>query len=250
MPLLFLLAAAQVALVSPPALRPGLAALPRIARPANVAQRRVNAALARADAATRRGARACLDPDELSNGNPTSWERRVVATMRGPDFLSIAIEDDVDCGGAHPSNSHSALVYDLATGALVDWPRLLTRGLAGETGVHEGPGLASATLSSPALGRLYIQGYPASLDDPQSRESCKGTAELAMEGGQPLLAWLDARVGALVLQFDWNHAMQICSRPVTVSAEMLRREGASARLVAALLAGRRRGSYSGSSPRP
>ena len=49
-----------------------------------------------------------------------------------------------------------------------------------------------------------------------------------------MLAWLDAQAGGLVLQSDFNHAMQACSAAVVIPVAILQREGASARLVRAL----------------
>ena len=49
-----------------------------------------------------------------------------------------------------------------------------------------------------------------------------------------MLAWLDAKANGLALQFDFAHVEQACSEPVVIPAATLRREGASARLLAAL----------------
>jgi hypothetical protein len=236
--LLALLAAGQVALAAPPPVAPGVAAFPRIARPADAAARRINAALVVLDARVRRAAAECR-----AEGGPgrSSWERRVEPTMRGPDFLSYRVTDDSYCGGAHPNNAHLAIVYDLGTGKPVDWATLLPARLVGAQAlVTGGDGVRVVTLTSPRLTALYRAGYRTD-HEPAVDEQCRATIAGDAENGRiALLAWLDARRGALALQYDLPHVAQACSAPVYVPAEMLRREGASARLVAALLAGRTR----------
>ncbi|WP_419809722.1 hypothetical protein [Sphingomonas sp.] len=233
------LLAGPIAMTPPRALRHDIAAYPRIARPATAAARRINAAVARLDAAVLREAAQCRRDAGPGRG---SWERAVTATMRGPAFVSYRATDDVDCGGAHPNDSHAAIVYDLATGAPVDWTALLGRRLAGTlTPETVADGVKMVTLASPRLFALYAAGYDASLRAEGAPAECLGLVDTEGFGEQPLQAWLDGPRGALVLQFDLNHAMQACSTPVALSADVLRREGASRRLVAALLAARRAG---------
>lgn len=225
---LLLLAAAPLAMRQPPALAPGIAAMPRVATPQSTAERRVNAAVARLDARARQAAREC----RADSANPTSWERRVSVPMRGPAFISYVIEDEVDCGGAHPSEGHAAIVYDLATGAPVAWPALLSPRLAGRLALTQGiDGLSVVTLESPRLRALYAARYDAAARAAGVPGECLGDAATFT---QPMLAWLDARARALMLRFDLNHAMQACSVAVAIPAAVLRREGASVRLVRAL----------------
>lgn len=44
--------------------------------------------------------------------------------MRGPDLLSLVLHDQVNCASAYPDSGTLALVFDLATGAPVNWMRL------------------------------------------------------------------------------------------------------------------------------
>lgn len=228
------LLAATVALATSPPIRPGIPGYPRIARPTTDAHRRINAALARLDRTVARSARDCLDGDAP---NRTEWQRTVHVTMRGPEFLSYMIEDYADCGGAHPDDSHSAIVYDLATGAPVDWATLLPARLRGELALTTGgDSVRVVTLASPRLSALYAAGYDAAVTA-MGNPDCRGLPEPepgAPPTQRPMLAWLDARAGGLVLQFDWNHAMQACSAPVVLPIATLRREGVSPRLLRAL----------------
>lgn len=243
MPLSLILAAAlagPVTMTRPRDVRPAIAAYPRIARPATTAARRISLAVARLDARVARAAAACR-----SDAGPgrSSWERTVAVTMREPAFVSYRVTDDVYCGGAYPNNSHAAIVYDLATGAPVDWTALLRPRLAGTLGLETGAdGVQMVTLASPRLFALYVAGYEAALGAAGAPDECRGAVGEGDMEAQALQAWLDGPRGALMLQFDFNHAMQACSTPVPIAAEVLRREGASPRLVNALRAARRTGS--------
>src|SRR5258708_26253018 len=46
--------------------------------------------------------------------------------MKGPRFLSLVTNEGYFCAGAaHPDSDELALVFDLTTGRLVDWEKLL-----------------------------------------------------------------------------------------------------------------------------
>lgn len=240
--LLALLLAGPVTLARPREVRTKFDGFARIAAPATLATRRINAAL------TRWERRAVAEADGcIHNGGPMpgSWERTVATTMRGPEFLSYLVTDDYYCGGAHPDVAHASIVYDLATGAPVEWRALLGSTLAGELALtSSGDGVNVVTLASSRLTALYRRGYRSGQDDASVDGDCRGVvnADGDLENApaaEPMLAWLDGRAGGLVLQYDLSHAVQVCSVPVVIAAETLRREGASARLVDALLAARR-----------
>lgn len=226
-----LLATASIRLTAAPPVAPGVSGYPRIAGPANAAERRINAALARLDARARAAVRECLGDGARSQ----SWKRRIDATMRGPEFVSYLVVDDYDCGGAYPPSSHAAIVYDLRTGRPVDWHALLSAEFAGTLALDDGPdGVRMATLASRRLTALYREGYRHESGDMTEDEACIDTVSEWEGDATPMLAWLDARQGALMLQFDLNHAMQTCSAPVAIPLATLAREGASPRLLAAL----------------
>lgn len=224
-------AAQPITLTRPRPVSGEVQAYPRIAAPANAAQRRINRALDRLDAKVRTAIRQCF----ADSVNPTSWERQIDTTMRGPEFLSYLVTDEVDCGNAYPNESHLAIVYDLRTGEPVDWTRLLPGKLTGWLELKGVNGIRVVTLASPRLLNLYMVGYHRALD-PENRAECGDAPTMFGEDGVAMLAWLDAKAGGLALQFDFNHAMQACSAAVVVPAATLRREGASPRLLAALAA--------------
>ena len=132
-------------------------AFPRIAAPTDDAQRRINRALDRLDAKVRDAARQCLAGGPA---HPGDWARQIDVPMRGPEFVSYVVSDDVDCGGAHPNTGHSAIVYDLRSGSPVDWTALLPRALTGKLSLGEGEdGVRVVMLASPRLFALYRAGY-------------------------------------------------------------------------------------------
>lgn len=218
-----------------PDLKPGIAAMPQIAAPADDAERRTNAALRRLDGNVRKAAQAC----RAGGGPNSSWERTVRTPMRGPGFLSVVLVDDTFCGGAHPNVSTMAIVYDLTSGAPVDWTALLPATLTGTVNLATGAdGTKMVTLAAKALHALYLKGYrrgaaaaKAEGDDAACREAVADTSS----GGPPaMMAWLDARAGGLAVQFDLAHVVQACADAVVIPTATLRREGAQPILIQAL----------------
>ena len=211
--------------------------MPRIAQPSDEAQKRINAALKRLDDKLGKAIRACKGQDGAHGG----WVRKVEPTMRGPRFLSYVIKDMSSCGGPYPSIGTMSIVYDLETGAPVDWTRLLPTAMTGKVALAEGiDGTRMVTLSSPQLYSLYLAGYdrasrmPASGIAPEDVAQCKEAVRDTAD--PPMMAWLDAQSGGLAVQFDLPHAVQACAVPVTIPIEVLRANGANAALLDAITA--------------
>lgn len=228
-----------VSLAAQPALKPGLAAMPQIDSPADDAERRINAALRRLDGPVRKAARAC----RAEGRTHSSWTRTVRTPMRGPGFLSLEIVDDVYCGGAHPDVSLMAIVYDLETGAPVDWTALLPPTLTGKIALAAGAdGTEMVTLASKRLHALYLERYRPRAADPKKDDANKDCREAVTEtsDGEPpsMMAWLDAEAGGLAVQFDLAHVVQACADTVVIPTAVLRREGAKPVLTDALAAAR------------
>jgi hypothetical protein len=211
----------------PPPLRQNLAALPRIIDPADVAENRINSALDRLDASVRKAAEECKRQD----GNPGDWERSIDVPMRGPGYISFVISDSVYCGGAHPIAETMSIVYDLRTGAPVDWTTLLPAAMTGTVALQEGAdGTKMVTLASPRLFELYRAGY-GTVGDPDCRQVIDDSGASVPPAMMP---WLDAKAGGLLIEFDLAHAVQACEKPVVVPLATLRAEGAQAALVDAI----------------
>jgi hypothetical protein len=213
------------------------AAMPRIAHPSDEAERRINAALNRLDANLAKAIRDCKGPD----GARGDWVRKVETTMRGPRYLSYVIRDMSFCGGPYPPSGTMSIVYDLETGAPVDWTQLLPASMTGKVALTEGmDGTRMVTLASPRLHALYLSGYdrasraPGGDIAPEDLAACKEAAQDT--ANPPMMAWLDARSGGLAVQFDLPHAVQVCAIPVAIPIEVLRADGANGALLDAISA--------------
>ena len=215
-----------VQVVRPPPLQPGLAALPCIAHPEDGAERRINAALRRLDAAGL--AAVCAGGD---------WERQARVTMQGLGFLSVEVSDNFFCGGAHPDDATYTIVYDLRSGRPVDWTKLLPASLTGNVALQQdADGTRTVRLASPDLTRLFWQAQTP--PDPKLGEA-KQCEELRPYGDPPpMRVWLDAAAGGLKAMPDIPHGTDECFEPLVLGVAELRRLGAASILVSAL-AGRR-----------
>ncbi len=178
-------------------LREDVDAWPLILNPAHPAEKRVNAALTQLNkelADTLRDCDAGVAEWAKASGaarsaeDPTSgdWVRRVKVTMRGPRFLSMVATDGFFRGGAHPDDNTTVLVFDVKTGALVDWNALMAKS-AGTTSPDatvwdEG---TTRPIVFPRLQAIYIGAANAYCKD-------------AFEAQQPLLLWPDAEHGTLI----------------------------------------------------
>jgi hypothetical protein len=213
----------------PPPVRQNLASMPQIVDPVDAAERRINAALGQLDATVRKAANDCKDPD----GKPGSWERSIDVPMRGPGYISFVISDDTYCGGAHPNASTMSIVYDLRSGAPVDWTQLLPASLTGTLALQQGAdGTSMITLASPRLFDLYRAGYgEGSQVDPNCQQVI---ADSGSNAPPAMMAWLDAKAGGLAVQFDLPHFAQACALPIVIPLATLRAEGAQPLLLDAV----------------
>ncbi|MCJ2063863.1 DUF4163 domain-containing protein [Methylobacterium sp. J-088] len=231
-----------VTLKAQPEAKADIAVMPQIDAPVDEAERRINTALKRLDGNVRKAAKQCT----VGDGKPGDWGRSVETSMRGPSFVSFVIHDDSFCGGAHPNSSTMSIVYDLTTGAPVDWTKLLPPSLIGTVALAEGmDGTKMVTLASKRLHRLYLERYRPKAGDPKKDDADKECRESVTEtfSGDPpaMMAWLDAKEGGLAVQFDLAHAVQACADAVVIPNAVLRREGAKPILVDALDAARAAG---------
>ena len=227
-----------VQLQSPPAVAKEAAAMPMIVNPSDDAERRINGALKRLDANLGKAIRDCKG----QNGGHGDWVRKVEPTMRGPGYLSYVIRDTSYCGGAYPSSGTMAIVYDLRTGAPVDWTRLLPPKLTGHVALAAGmDGTKMVTLAAPRLYSLYLSGYDRATREPgndiaaDDQVACKEAVQT--DDPPAMMVWLDAKAGGLAIQFDLPHAAQACAVPVVIPAAVLRAEGANAAMLEAIGAG-------------
>ncbi len=221
-----------VRMVTPPPIGSSLDAMPQIADPADAAERRINAAVARFDTAVRTAVAKCRG----LNGGKGEWERTVQTPMHGPGYITFVIVDSLYCGGAHPDNGLvSAIVYDLRTGSPIDWQQVLPPSLIGKVALSpSADGTKMISLASPALAALYTANYPTSQDD-----DCRAAVREGVGADTGMTVWLEAGQG-LVLNPGLPHGVKACEEQVIVSTDALGAAGASPGLVASLQAARGR----------
>ena len=224
-------AADAVRLTTPPPLARDNAALPRIAAPASAAMARINRALAKLDKSWMAFIREC----RTSRGDTG---RSFEVTMRGPAYLSLVTHDDESCGGAHPDSDTLALVYDLNTGAPVDWRRLLGGRLVQTASVDTVIyGTSIGMLSSPALREIYVRSVRAAAG--RDRTWWADCADTLRDPRLVFIAWLDAKRAGLVLQPSLPHVEAACAEEAAIPAATLRGLGADPGLVGAIEAAHR-----------
>ena len=226
----------KVLLRVPPPIRKDVAAMPVIAGPVDDAQRRIDAALQHLDAHVRHAVATCKGDD----GSPGDWERTVDVPMRGPAYLSFVITDNAFCGGAHPSTATMAIVYDLRTGAPVDWTRLLPPSLTGKVALTAGlDDTRMVTLASKRLYSLYVAGYDLGSGNAEDRASCKEAVQNIGDADPPaMMVWLNAAPAGLAVQYDLSHVVQACAVPVVIPVATLRADGVQPALLHAIEAAR------------
>lgn len=223
----------RVKLHAQPHIAKRVAAFPRLVGGANPAvTRRINKALTLADARIRKVVEPCKDEylgwrrmvGRQSDQNSRDladdvWNRRISVTMAGPRYLSFFASDEYFCGGAYPSESHVALVFDLATGALIDWGKLLPE-LAKTKGTDTAAdGAILGTISSARLRELYKDG--AKLDG-----DC---ADFDFDGhGANFIVWIDAKRPGLGVKPILPHSAQACGPPFTIPLNILKSTEVSA----------------------
>jgi hypothetical protein len=132
-----------------------------------------------------------------------------------------------------------SIVYDLETGAPVDWTRLLPPLITGKVALAEGmDGTKMVTLASPLLFSLYLSGYDRAIRMPWNDITAEDLAtcrEAVQEtDNPPVMVWLDAKSDGLAVQFDLRHAAQACAVPVVIPLAVLRANGANAALLDAI----------------
>ena len=213
-----------VTLTPLPAVTRGVAAFPQVSGPQ---AERINQSLRRADARVRAAAAECKPPGETRS----TWRRTIAVTMRGPRLLSLLAEDSWYCG-AYPDEAPIALVFDLETGAPVNWARFLPPSFVGKTTIDSaGDGTRIGMVQSPTLAELYRKGL--------TEEQCGDVVEDDQAAFQ---LWPDAKAGGLVVRImTLPHAIAVCAERVTIPLDTLRRLNAPRALLDALATAHRAG---------
>ena len=205
---------------------PGLAALPRLVavRRARAAQR-INRALAQSDAQVSDLAQSCRAD---AGAGKSSWTRSVAVTMRGPRYLSMVATDSWYCGGAYPDAETVPLVFDLRTGAAVEWGRLLPATMLRSAGSAGDGSNQDGTVASDVLADLYRKSGKPEAVNPQCKEAIA-------ESSLSFLIWPDAKRDGLVIQpSGLPHVIAACAAPFVIPTATLRQLGVDSGLIDAV----------------
>ena len=205
-----------------------IAAFPRLVVANNdKAVQRINRALDKRDAAARQMQMDCRS--NVDKPSDADYERRIWVTMRGPRYLSFLAADYADCGGAHPNAGQMALVYDLVTGAPVNWQRLLPRAMVQGTSTDNVvDGTLVGFVTSKTLQDLWLKAEATNNPDPD----CK---DIVTDPTLRLTLYPDAKAGGLAVQpGDLPHVVQACADVNVIPTATLRPLGVDAGLLDAI----------------
>lgn len=201
------------AILPQPPLAEHVAAFPRVAGD-GAASQAINARLQTLDESV-----AELSDCELN--------RKVRVSLDSASYLSLYSSEDSACeGAAHPSFIEYGLTFDRATGAEVDWAKLLPETLLGAKDASYDPNYPFA---SAALNAAYLAG----LDPKVATGECKEVYAMGMSFD----FWLEAGKGLAMQPSDLPFAVMACAETVYLPVEALRGAGASSALITALESG-------------
>jgi len=225
-------AAAPVGLIDKPRLSEEIEALPRLAGdgPAVV---RINAELDRMDAAAIENATACAA--DAGDGPGGGWSRTITQPMTGPAYVTLREHLETYCGGPYPSTSQTAVTYDLAAGARIDWVAALPGLKLTLNTFDDMPVDYVPTVASPALGAWYSRTILAGAGaDAEWLEECRDVFDPEILAEQSFNIWADAEHGGVSVVPDFPHAIQACAETATLTPADLRALNAAPALVSAI----------------
>lgn len=229
-----------VTLIDQPALGEDLEALPRLTggTPAITA---INADLARMDASAVAAAADCVASADGGPGGGSA--RSITRPMTGPAYLTLRQHAEWYCGGPYPATAQTAVTWDLATGARLDWAAAVP-GLGLTAGSTEDmPADYVAPVSSAALGAWYSRKMLASTET-EWVEQCRDVFDPAQLAEQSFNIWADAETGGVTVQPDFPHVVQACAESATLTAADLTGFDAAPSLVEAITTAHAAGNWS------
>ena len=187
---------------------------------------RINASLRREQATADAAARKCRSDyreETHRKAAPDAWTRSVEVTFKGPHYVGFVAADTYFCGGAYPDEGNLPLVYDLTTGAPVNWVKLFPAGAHAERG-NAVDGSVLGAIVWPELSR-------------RAEAGSKGDCENAYDSGSsiPWAISLDAREGKLQANaYEVAHAIRGCEDVEVFSPAQMRKMGFAAELADAV----------------
>lgn len=158
-----------------------------------------------------------------SDKESAEFSRIVQVTMTGPRFLSLVGSQETFCGGAHPDSEQISIVFDMTTGATVNWVALLPKSAqASAYSETASDGSTVGALILPALRKSLVASATADCKD-------------AFLNPQPFLIWPDAKREVLVTQpFDLPTAVLACANEIDLTIDQARKLGFDGTLLTAI----------------
>lgn len=155
-----------------------------------------------------------------------SWGRSIEVTMRGPRFLAFVVGDDFFCGGVHPTLDLTAFVYDLTTGAPVNWNRFLPKGAQG----------IPSTFTDSSKIELVRWDELIKRSKDKAQEDCKGAFDVSPGEEAPAYTLLpNARSGTLdAIPATFSHALLACADTVSLDGGAMKKLGIQPELIEAI----------------
>jgi hypothetical protein len=216
-------------------LRKGLDLWPLIANPGNTSEQRINETLTalnsrlanslhECDANYRQWEQMVNEDSKGKHSTHGDWERKVKVTMAGSGYLSlVADETFIFCGGAHPDSETISLLFDLASGKLIDPLSFVAQ--PNDISVYSDTVADGSSISALVLPALKKMSQDTAVDE------CKN----AFAENQSYLIWPDAKTGRLVaLPFDLPHVVQACAERIELTTEQARTLGFKEELLRAI----------------
>jgi len=159
-----------------------------------------------------------------------SWIRTVWTPYVGPRFLTVAISDQMYCGGAHPGGEVSYYTFDRRIDDVPDWATLWPAAAIHAAGLP--PTGLQARTGAPAIWGWYVEAVRRDPSiDPELRRACDN--HLGQQpAGDDLAIWLDGATGGLGMKLvDLPHAARACGFVQVMPAADMARLGASEELL-------------------
>lgn len=220
---------APVQLKPSPDIAQGIVAFPRLVAAADdKAAQRINHAFDKLDESARQEQKDCLA--NVDKPSDADYERTIWVTMQGPRYLGFLVNNSADCGGAHPSVSLTALVYDLASGAPVNWQRLLPKAMVQGTSTDtDVAGTTVGFVTSKKLQSLWLEAEATANPIDSDCQDADNDPKLALS------LYPDAKAGGLAVQpGDFPHVIQACADANVIPTATLRPLGVDAGLLDAI----------------
>lgn len=180
-----------------PSIAKGVEALPRVVPNENVTPEqaaRLNAVFDRYDRESRKSIHDCKEAvrDMHEEALGEVYSNDITVLMRGPRYLSILVHEFYDeCGGPHPNDNFTSLVYDVTTGQRLNLVKTLPGSHASNS---VDPADTDFVTWLPMQKAAQRQAQEAAQKDTEPEDDCRPTYQ---EKDMAFVVWLDAGDGTI-----------------------------------------------------